>query len=170
MSLNNLNPLIMPKTFGQNAMNNSSNVSPQEWEYIQTMRRTGWDVNQQPQFQNQNQIPQSDPYSDFISEFSRCSLSVQNKILNDSEFKSIMEECDKRMQSMIEDIIRPQVMQTPEGRVSFEKMLATFRQVKDKYIKEENESMEVLQKVMQDEVVKRRIAELSGMQKAGAKQ
>ena len=71
------------------------------------------------------------------------------------------------MQSMIEDIIRPQVMQTPEGRVSFEKMLATFRQVKDKYIKEENESMEVLQKVMQDEVVKRRIAELSGMQKAG---
>lgn len=170
MSLNNLNPLIMPKTFGQNVMNNSSNVSPQEWEYIQTMRRTGWDVNQQPQFQNQNQIPQSDPYSDFISEFSRCSLSVQNKILNDSEFKSIMEECDKRMQSMIEDIIRPQVMQTPEGRVSFEKMLATFRQVKDKYIKEENESMEVLQKVMQDEVVKRRIAELSGMQKAGVEQ
>ena len=160
----------MPKTSGQNAINNSSNVSPQEWEYIQTMRRTGWDVNQQPQFQNQNQIPQSDPYSDFISEFSRCSLSVQNKILNDSEFKSIMEECDKRMQSMIEDIIRPQVMQTPEGRVSFEKMLATFRQVKDKYIKEENESMEVLQKVMQDEVVKRRIAELSGMQKAGVEQ
>ena len=167
MSLSNLNPLIMHKNYNQNFQNNSSNFSPQEWEYIQTMRRTGWDVNQQPQFQNQNQLIQSDPYSDFINEFSKCSLSVQNKILNDSDFKGAMTECDNRIQSMVEDIIRPQVMQTPEGRVSFEKMLAIFRQVKDKYVKEETENMEVLQKVMQDEVVKKRIAELNNMQKDG---
>ena len=164
MSLNSLNPLIMPRNFGQQLtqQNNTSSVSPQEWEYIQTMRRTGWDVNQQ-----QNQVPQSDPYIDFAGEFSKCSSSVQNRILNDPEFKSAMDECDRRIQSMVEDIVRPQVMQTSEGRIAFEKMLAVFRQTRDKYSKEEAANLEALQKVMQDEVVQKRIAELNNLQRAG---
>lgn len=169
MPLNSMNPLIMPRNYGQQffQQQNNQSVSPQEWEYIQTMRRTGWDMNQQPQIQQQqNQVQQSDPYVDFANEFSSCSPTVQNKILNDKEFKSTMDECDKRIQAMVEDIIRPQLMQTPEGRIAFEKMLATFRETRDKYVKEESESLEALQKVMQDEVVRKRIAELNG-QKVG---
>lgn len=164
MPLNSINPLIMPRNYGQQftQQQNNANVSPQEWEYIQTMRRTGWDVTQQPQIQNQqNQVPQSDPYMDFVNEFSVCSPTVQSKILNDKNFKLAMEDCDKRIQAMLEDIVRPQLMQTPEGRISFEKMLATFREVRDMYKKEESESLEALQKIMQDEVVKKRIAELN---------
>jgi hypothetical protein len=77
-----------------------------------------------------------------------------------------MDDCDKRIQAMVEDLIRPQLMQTPDGRIAFEKMLATFRQVRDKYSKEESDNLEALQMVMQDEVVKKRIAELN-KQKAG---
>lgn len=165
MSLSNINPLIMPKNFNQQPIQQSSpNVSPQEWEYIQTMRRTGWDINQQPQ--TQNQIQQSDPYIDFANEFSKCSSLVRNKILNDPEFKSTMDECDRKIQAAIEDVIRPQVMQTSDGRMAFERMLAVFREVRDKYTKEETENFEALQRVMQDEVVKKRIAELNN-QKAG---
>ena len=160
MPLSNLNPLVMPRNFNQQSIQQTTpSVSPQEWEYIQTMRRTGWDMNQQPQIQNQ--IQQSDPYIDFAGEFSKCSSTVQNRIMSDPEFKSAMDECDRKIQAMIEDVIRPQVMQTSDGRMAFEKLLAIFRQVKDKYVKEESESLEALQKVMQDEVVKKRIAELN---------
>ena len=169
MSLRHISPLVMPSNLMESSMQSpmqqSASVSPQEWEYIQTMRRTGWDMNQQ--FPQQNQIPQSDPYIDFVNEFGKCSSNVQNRILEDSEFKMTMNECDKRMQSMIEDVIRPQVMQTSEGRIAFERMLATFRQVRDKYIKEESENLEALHQVMQDEVVKQRIAELNNKKKVG---
>ena len=170
MSLSSLNPLIMPRNIAQPSQQQGQAVSPQEWEYVQSMRRTGWDMNQMPQMLQQNQVPQSDPYLDFSNEFSRCSTSVQSKILNDPEFKSTMQECDRKIQSAIEDMVRPQVMQTPDGRISFERMLATFRQVKDKYIKEETENMEILQTFMQDEVVKKRIAELSANKKVGDSQ
>lgn len=167
MSMNSINPLIMPRNTSQQ-FQQSTPVSPQEWEYIQTMRRTGWDLNQQPQINQQPpQQYQSDPYIDFTNEFSKCSNTVQNRILNDPEFKSAIDECDKKIQSMVENIIRPQVMQTPDGRVSFERMLAVFRNVRDKYSKEESDSLETLQKLMQDEVVKKRIVELNN-QKAGA--
>lgn len=171
MSMSNINPLTLPRNFTQSQpmQPQTPSVSPQDWEFVQTMRRSGWDYGQQPpQMQNQvqNQLPQSDPYMDFSNEFSRCSSGVQNRILNDPEFKNSMEQCDRVMQGAIEDIIRPQIMQTPGGRMAFEKMLATFRNVRDKYIKEESENLEALQRVMQDEVVKQRMAELS-QQKVG---
>lgn len=167
MSLNNLNPLTMPRSFLQQPQQQASSVSPQEWEYVQSMRRTGWDMNQMPQVQQPNQPQISDPYTDFSNEFSRCSTTVQNKILNDPEFKNAMLECDKKIQAMVEDVIRPQVMQTPDGRIAFERMLAIFRKIKDGYIKEETENLEVLQSFMQDEVVKKRIAELNAAKSMG---
>lgn len=153
MSIMNQNPLIPNGNIFPNK--STPNVSPQEWEYIQTMRRTGW---QEPPVQQPQQL--SDPYSDFEAEFSKCSTTVQNKILNDEEFKKSMQYCDNLMQSAIEDAVRPQVMQTPNGRIAFERMLATFRSVKDKYAQEEIQNMERLHKIMEDEVVKKRLAEL----------
>ena len=159
MSFLGQNPLLgnfgnIPSSTNNNSFGN--NVSPQEWEYIQQIRRTGYDQNQMQQLN----INQSDPYTDFETEFSKCSTAIQNKILNDSDFKQSMFECDKIMQATIERAIRPQVMQTTEGRVAFEKLLAVFRNIKDRYIKEEAENMEKLQKLMQDDVIKKRLAEI----------
>lgn len=137
------------------------NVSPQEWEYIQQVRRTGYDPNQLQQIQNnQQQIQQSDPYNDFETEFLKCSSMIQNRIMEDNEFKNIMLECDRHIQHMIEQLVRPQVMQTKDGRLSFEKLLAVFRQLRDKYAKEESDNIEKFHKLMNDEVVKKRMAEM----------
>ena len=155
MPLSNQNPLL--GGFSNTNNTPSNNVSPQEWEYIQQIRRTGYEPNNQPVQQINNQ---SDPYNDFEIEFSKCSATVQNKILNDSEFKQAMFECDRLIQATMEALIRPQVMQTRDGRIAFERLLATFRNIKDRYIKEEADNMERLQKLMQDDVVKKRLAEL----------
>lgn len=163
MAFTNPSPLIGSSMFGTLAPQQSTlpNVSPQEWEYIQQIRRTGYDPNQLQQIQNnQQQIPQSDPYNDFESEFLKCSSVVQNKIMQDEEFRNIMGECDKHIQHMVEQLIRPQVMQTKDGRLAFEKLLAIFRQRRDVYIKEEAENMEKFQKLMNDEVVRKRMAEI----------
>ena len=103
---------------------------------------------------------QSDPYSDFELEFSRCSPVVQSKILNDPAFKQSMLECDNLIQATVESLVRPQVMQTRDGRIVFEKLLATFRNIKDSYAKEEADNMERIQRLMQDDVVKQRLAEI----------
>lgn len=160
MPLSNQNPLMNNFISSQNSNLNlpGNNVSPQEWEYIQQIRRTGYDQNQVQQQNVANN--QSDPYNDFETEFSKCSSTVQNKILNDSDFKQSMFECDKLIQATMESIIRPQVMQTRDGRMAFERLLATFRNIKDRYIKEESDNMERLQKLMQDDVVKQRLAEI----------
>lgn len=161
MSLSNQNPLLGNFNSAPNNVP-SGNVSPQEWEYIQQIRRTGYEPNQMQQMPMQQQAmnSQSDPYTDFENEFSKCSSTVQNKILNDNEFKQAMFECDRLIQATLEAMVRPQVMQTRDGRVAFERLLATFRNIKDGYIKEEADNMEKLQKLMQDDVVKKRLAEL----------
>lgn len=156
MSLMTENPLLFSNRGNTTFNKNVSNVSPQEWEYIQTMRRTGWQEPPNQQMQQQ----QSDPYSDFESEFNKCSSTVQNRILNDVEFKETMNNCDRLLQGAIEAMVRPQVIQTQEGRIAFEKMLATFRQLRDRYSQEEIKNMEKFQKIMQDEVVQKRLAEL----------
>lgn len=83
MALSPQNPLIsgynVPKT-------PLPQVSPQEWEYVQQLKRTGYDPSQLQQVQQQMQQIVSDPYVEFENEFSRCSPTIQNKILNDSEF------------------------------------------------------------------------------------
>lgn len=157
MALSTQNPLIS----GINIPNNSSfpNVSPQEWEYIQQVRRTGYDPNQLQQLQQG--INNSDPYVEFENEFARCSTNVQNRILNDIEFKQAMAECDKYVQHTIEQIIRPQVLQTKDGRMSFERLLATFRNIRDKLVDEESQNMAKIQQLMQDDVIQKRLAELS---------
>ena len=160
MSINNQNPLL--SNSGSFFNKPSNNISQQEWEYIQNLRRNGWqDIQQQRQQQNQQQI--SDPYTDFEIEFSKCSTVVQNKILNDIEFKRTMDYCDRLIQGALESIVRPQVIQTSEGRIAFERMLATFRELRDKYSQEEIQSMEKISRIMQDDVVRKRIEELEKM-------
>lgn len=158
MSLNTPTPLLGSFNNSQNRISN--NVSPQEWEYIQQVRRTGYDPNQINQLPQQQNI--SDPYIDFQNEFNSCSSNIQQRIIEDKDFKIAMSECDKQIQMMVENLVRPQVMQTKDGRLAFERLLAVFRKLKEGYANEEAESMKTINMLMQDEVVLKRLAELKG--------
>lgn len=157
MGFDSPTPLLGNFNFPQNRINNS--VSPQEWEYIQQVRRTGYDPNQIQQIPQQNF---SDPYIDFQNEFNSCSANIQQRILDDKDFKSAMSECDKQIQMMVENLVRPQVMQTKDGRIAFERLLAIFRKLKEGYSNEEAENMKTINMLMQDEVVLKRLSELKG--------
>lgn len=167
MAFTNQSPLV-PQGGVQSYSNNvplpsQQQMSPEQWEYIQQIRRTGYDPSQgyNPQFQMpQQQI--SDPYTDFANEFKQCSPSVQASIMQDSEFVECMNECDRQIQATMEQLVRPQVMQTPQGRVAFEKMLATFRSARDKISKQEAKNMEKIHMMMNDDVIKQRIMEIEG--------
>lgn len=168
MAFTNQSPLVGASIFGNvntqatNPISSQPMVSPQEWEYVQQIRRSGYDPNQIQQIQQQmNQsMQQSDPYTDFENEFSKCSTIVQNNILNDKEFQAVMQDCDRQIQRLVEELVRPQVMQTKEGRLSFERLLAVFREQRDKYTREEASNMERLQKLMNDDVIRKRMMEM----------
>lgn len=163
MAFTNQSPLVGSLPFGGTQTTNlQPSVSPQEWEYVQQIRRSGYDPNQIQQIQQQinQQVQQSDPYTDFENEFSKCSSIVQSNIMNNEEFQSVMKECDNQIQRTVEQLVRPQVMQTKEGRLCFEKLLAVFREQRDKYAKEEASNMEKLQRLMNDEVVRKRMLEM----------
>lgn len=159
MGLNPQNPLISGYNVPKITM---PNVSPQEWEVIQQIRRTGYDPNQLQQIQQGVTQQINDPYVEFENEFSQCSPITQNKILNNEEFKTAMGECDRYIQHAIEQIIRPQVLQTKDGLMSFERLLATFRNIRDKISDEEGQNLAKIQALMQDEVIQKRLQELSG--------
>lgn len=164
MPFTNPSPLISGLNYGQSS--SAPAVSPQEWEYIQQVRRTGYDPNQAQQIQNQMQPQQqSDPYTEFETEFLKCSTIVQNKIMEDNEFKYIMAECDKQIQRMVEYIVRPQVLQTKDGRIAFERLLGAFKELKNKYSKEEMDNMEKIQMLMNDEVIRKRMMEMESAKK-----
>lgn len=65
---------------------------------------------------------------------------------------------------MVEDIIIPQVIATPQGRMAFENFVGTVKKLKDKYYQEEIETTQKIQQLMQDEVVKQRLNELTQTQ------
>lgn len=155
---------VMPVDVGgtQNQYQNQyqRNISPEQWEYVQQVRRTGYDPNMMPQVQQPQQPEQSDPYNDFITEFNQCSNVVQASILENPEFKQCMTECDKKIQATMEALVRPQVMQTQDGRVAFERLLASFRSVRDQAKQQEAQNMQRIQALMNDDVVRKRIEEL----------
>lgn len=158
MGFDSPTPLI--GTFNNSQSRISNNVSPQEWEYIQQVRRTGYDPNQLKAIQEQQNI--SDPYIDFQNEFNSCSTNIQQRIIENNDFKMAMSECDRQIQIMVENLVRPQVMQTKDGRIAFERLLAVFRKLKEGYANEEAENMKTINMLMQDEVVLKRLAELKG--------
>ena len=151
---------VMPVDVGGTQNQYQRNMSPEQWEYVQQVRRTGYDPNMMPQVQQPQQPERSDPYNDFITEFNQCSNVVQASILENPEFKQCMAECDKKIQATMEALVRPQVMQTQDGRVAFERLLASFRSVRDQAKQQEAQNMQRIQALMNDDVVRKRIEEL----------
>lgn len=154
MGLNPQNPLL-GGMINYNLNSQSQNITPQDFEYVQQVRQTGSYIPNP----NQN-FQQSDPYTDFTNEFSGCSVVVRDKIMQDPDFNMAMKECDRQMQLMVENYVRPQVLQTKDGRIAFERLLAVFREIKDKYAREEAANMDRFQRLMNDSKIQQRIIEL----------
>lgn len=159
-----LNNNSIPSTtplYGRTDWRNFSNfqsVNPQEIELMMKQKFS------QPYFQNQQVYKNgmdNDPYFELQQIMASCSATVKQKIMNDRNYMVCDQECEALVKQMVEDIIIPQVILTPQGRMAFENFVGTVKKLKDKYHQEEIETTQKLQQLMQDEVVKQRLQELS---------
>lgn len=118
---------------------------------------------QQPFGQNstQPQNYQSDPYLELQNELLNCSVSVRNKILNDGEYQLCDNECEILLKQAIEEVFVPQILNTPKGRMAMEKFVGVVKQLKEKYSQEEAQTNEQLQVLLNDEIVRKRMQQLS---------
>lgn len=103
----------------------------------------------------------SNPYIDFQNEIQSCTPIVKDKILQDESYKSADYQCELLIQQAITDAIIPQLLNIPDARVAFEKLLATTRQLKAKYQQDEVSSAQAMQTLLSDPVVQQRLKELS---------
>ena len=150
--------------YGRTGWQNFSNfqsVNPQEVELMMKQKFS------QPYYQNQQTYKngyENDPYFELQQILSSCSVTVKQKIMNDKNYIVCDEECETLIKQMVEDIIIPQVIATPQGRMAFENFVGTVKKLKDKYYQEEIETTQKIQQLMQDEVVKQRLSELTQTQ------
>lgn len=118
----------------------------------------------QPYFQNQPIYKngyETDPYLELQQILGSCSATVRQKIISDKNYRLCDEECETLVKQMVEEIIIPQVLATPQGRIAFENFAGTVKKLKEKYYQEEVETTQKIQQLMQDDVVKQRLHELT---------
>ena len=156
---NNPSPLVYPSgnyRYGENRPS-WSNQNPQEVELMMKQKF------QQPNMQNQVQFQnyQTDPYLELQNELLNCSVTVRNKIISDREYQICDNECELLLKQAIEEIFVPQILNTPKGRVAMEKFVGVVKQLKEKYSQEEAQTNEQLQNLLNDEVVRQRMQQLS---------
>lgn len=149
----NPSPLVYP-TGAPSQSHNPYLTQAQSSPEMEMIMRRKWNESQQ-------QVPmQPDPYMQFQNEMSQCSPTVKNKIMNDSDYIQADNQCEALLKQAIEEAIIPQLINTPNGRVAFERLTAITRNLKQKYIQDEVIANEQLQALMKDEVVINRLKEL----------
>lgn len=137
---------LMGATYGKN---NSPFYNPQEIELMTKQKYIN------------PPLTASDPYMELMNIMGNCSGTVRANITNNPEYKEVEAECDMLIKQTMEELIVPQVLNKPNGRMAFEKMVAIAKKLRDKYSQEEIAVNEQFQKLMQDEVVQKRLQELS---------
>lgn len=146
----------------QNLSSNlSSNLSYNNPQEVELMMKQKFN---QPYFQNQQGFQQNydtDPYLELQQILSSCTSTVKQRIMNDNNYKICDNECEQLIKQAIEEIMIPQVLMTSQGRMAFENFVGVVKKLKDKYSKEEIETTQKLQTLMQDEIVKKRLQELT---------
>lgn len=156
---NNPSPLVYPNGNYQYSGNRQSwnNQNPQEIELMMKQKF------QQPNIQNQTQFQnyQLDPYLELQNELLNCSVTVRNRIISDRDYQICDAECESLLKQAIEEIFIPQILNTPKGRVTMEKFVGVVKQLKEKYSQEEAQTNEQLQALLNDEVVKKRMQQLT---------
>ena len=156
---NNPSPLVYPSGNYRYSDNRQqwNNQNPQEVELM--MKQKFQQPFTQNQFQTQNY--QSDPYTELQNELLNCSVSVRNKIVNDREYQMCDNECEILLKQALEEVFVPQILNTPKGRIAMEKFVGVVKQLKEKYSQEELQTTEQLQALLNDEIVKKRMEQLS---------
>lgn len=157
---NNPSPLVYSNgapRYNNDGRNQWNNQSPQEVELM--MKQKFQQTFVPNQVQNQNY--QSDPYLELQNELLNCSVSVRNKIINDKEYQLCDNECEILLKQAIEEIFVPQLLNTPKGRMAMERFVGVVKQLKEKYSQEEVQTNEQLQALLNDEVVRKRMQQLS---------
>jgi hypothetical protein len=158
-SIPNTSPL-----YGRNDWRTMQQVNPQEVELMMKQKFN------QPYFPNQQFYQQNydgSSYLELQQVLSSCSPAIRQKIMSDRNYKECDSECEALIKQAIEEIIIPQVIMTPQGKVAFEKFAGTVKKLKEIYSQEEIEATQRLQALMQDEVVKQRLQELAKDQNNG---
>lgn len=160
---NGPSPLAYPQYGKMNAQNNYSwasnqNLNMNNPQEVELMMRQKFNQNSLPQ---NSMLPQSDPYQEFQMIMGSCPPNIRYKIMNNEEYVRCDQECELLIKQAVEEMIIPQILNTPQGRVTFEKFLGVAKKLKEKYSQEEVETAEQLQKLMQDEVVQQRLKELA---------
>ena len=152
-SIPNTSPL-----YGRNDWRTMQQVNPQEVELMMKQKFN------QPYFTNSQFYQQNydgSSYLELQQILSSCTPAIRQKIMLDKTYKECDSECEALIKQAIEEIIIPQVIMTPQGKMAFEKFVGTVKKLKEKYTQEEIEATQKLQALMQDEVVKQRLQELT---------
>lgn len=156
---NNPSPLIYPS--GSYRYNDAkpqwNNQNPQEVELMMKQKF------QQPLGQNTPPLQnyQSDPYTELQNELMNCSATVRHKIISDREYQACDNECELLLKQAVEEIFIPQILNTPRGRIAMEKFVGVVKQLKERYSQEEAQTNEQIQALLNDEVVRKRMQQLS---------
>ena len=162
---NGPSPLAYP--YGKNLSSNNYSWTPNQNlnmnnpQEVELMMRQKFNQNSFNQNMNTNNIVQSNPYQEFQSLMNSCSSNIKYKIMNNEEYIQCDNECELLIKQAVEEAIIPQILSNPQGRVVFERFLGVTKKLKEKYSKEEMETAEQFQKLMQDEIVQKRLKELS---------
>lgn len=134
---------------------------------------TKFTVEQLQQYQQYQQPQQSlsDPYNDFKNLLNSCSDVVREKILIDQRFQQEYATCEELLKQVLYAKVIPEVLADQNGRIMFEKLFATAKTVKEELIQKDIQKEKMLEQLMSDEVVLRRLQEIqNGNQSANDNQ
>lgn len=159
---NNFAPFNTPLYGKNNNWRNLQQINPQQInpQEIELMMKQKFNPSYCQGYTQGYNNYENDPYIELQQLIGECSTSVRQRIVNDIEYKKCDEECELLIKQAIEDIIIPQLLMTPQGRIAFEKFTGTVKKLKEKYSMEELENNKKIQVLMEDEIVKKRLEEL----------
>lgn len=116
------------------------------------------------QQQQQQYVNQNDPYTAGSTLLSQCSDLVRSKIMQDKHYQQVDAECEMLIKQFLYGNIIPQVLNSQQGRIAFEKWEQCIKELKQEYSKEEVAMTQNMNALLSDPVVVARLQELQNQQ------
>lgn len=156
--MNNYTPMTNPvlTAGGVNGYTNaqqSYNVNPYTRLTIEQQNY----LNQQ---QQQQYVTQNDPYTSGSTLLAQCSDLVRSKIMQDNRYKQIDYECEMMIKQYLYGNVIPQILNSQNGRIAFEKWEQTIKELKQEFSKEEVAMTQNINVLLNDPIVAARLQEL----------
>lgn len=141
-----------------------NNYQASQYNVNPTTRLT---IEQLQQLSNQYQqpLPQTlqqtnDPYTSGSMLLAQCSDLVRAKIMQDPQYQQIDNECEILIKQYLYGNIIPQILNTQQGRIAFERWEQCIKELKQEYSKEEVAMTQNINVLLSDPVVMARLQEL----------